>query len=81
MALDYWNSYHTDLELRELAEDWATQPKPDWTAADDRLLDWMHSNPDRALAAICAIAQISDDSQRLASLAAGPLENLLCIQG
>ena len=81
MALDYWNAYQSDPELRELAEDWATHPTPDWTAADDRLLDWMHSNPDRALATICAIAQISDDPQRLGLLAAGPLENLLCIQG
>src|SRR5262245_44696187 len=81
MAADYWNLHHSDVELRELAEDWATQPKPDWTATDDRLRAWMQDSPDRALATICAIAQITGDPERLGLLAAGPLEELLCVQG
>lgn len=81
MALDHWNTYHADAELRALAEDWATQPRPDWTVTDDRLRVWIRDNPDRALAAICAISQITDDSMTLGSLAAGPLEELLCTHG
>ena len=81
MLLDYWNAHGSDPEIRELAEDWATKPLLDWTDSDNRLRCWTHDEPDRALAAICAVMQITDYPERLSLLAAGPLEELLCIQG
>jgi len=81
MSFDYWNSYKTSPDMVRLAEDWATTPRPDWAASDEHLYHLLHSDPDRCLSAICAIAQTTESSETLTSLAAGPLEDFLGAQG
>src|SRR5262249_14659505 len=76
---DHWNAFHTDADIRQVAEEWATAPRPDWTDADDLLYRWFHTAPDKALAVICAAAQLAPEL--LDSLAAGPLEEWLCHHG
>lgn len=81
MSIDHWSAFRSFPEIYELAEYWATTPRPDWTDCDDRLYRWLRNEPDKGLATICAIAQITEDPETLSSLAAGPLEDFLCIHG
>ena len=81
MSCDHWNAHKTSPDIVQLAEDWATTPRPDWADPDDRLYQWLHSDPDRCLSAICAIAQIAQSPETLAILAAGPLEDFLGTHG
>ena len=76
-ASEYWNWQNRWPDLAQFAEDWATTPRPDWSSADDLIYGWLDSDPDRGLAAICAVAQLTDQPEIIASLAAGPLEDFL----
>src|SRR4051794_34708526 len=81
MPCDHWNLFRSSPEIAQLAEDLATKPAGEWTDADERLTQWLHHEPDRALSTICAIAKITDDVETLSVLAAGPLEDFLGIHG
>lgn len=76
-ASEYWNWQNRWSELAQFAEDWVTTPRPDWSPADDLIHGWLDSDPDRCLAAICAVAQLTDEPEIVAFLAAGPLEDFL----
>ncbi|WP_157447530.1 DUF6869 domain-containing protein [Chthoniobacter flavus] len=65
--------------MRELAEAWIAQPRPDYTKTDEQLYRWLREEPDRGLATICAIAQLADVPETVGLLAAGPLEDFLCL--
>ena len=58
-----------------------TKREADWTEDHERLAGLIHSDPDRALATIFAIMQMTDDQTILGGLAAGPLEDFLGVQG
>ncbi|EDY19466.1 hypothetical protein CfE428DRAFT_3151 [Chthoniobacter flavus Ellin428] len=77
--MDIWNAFHGDAEVRELAEAWIAQPRPDYTKTDEQLYRWLREEPDRGLATICAIAQLADVPETVGLLAAGPLEDFLCL--
>ena len=76
---DHWNAFHLDSEVRRAAEDYITAPDP--SLLFDSLYGWINTERDCALAMICAVAQITDDGAILDALAAGPLEDLLCVHG
>lgn len=81
MSRDHWNAWKTSPELAQLAEDYSTTPRPDWTDTDDLLNHWLNDEPDLALSAICAIIQSGCDMKTLHALAAGPLEAFLTAHG
>jgi hypothetical protein len=64
-----------------LAEAWITKPEGDWSSDDEALYAILHSEPDRALAVIFAVMQLTDNQKVLGQLAAGPLEDFLGIHG
>ena len=76
-AFEYWYWQKRWPNLARFAEDWATTPRPDWSSSDDLIYQWLDSDPDRCLAAICAVVQITDEPDIIANLAAGPLEDFL----
>lgn len=76
-----WNAWRTDCAVREMAEEWVTTPRPDWTDGDDRFYQLLHESPDRALSVIFAMMQITDDEWIHANIAAGPLEDFLGSHG
>lgn len=78
---DHWNAHHAEPELWQLAEEWGTEPRPGWAHADDILVEWLHDAPDKALAFMCTVLQSTQDTATVSFLAAGPLEDLLCIHG
>ena len=78
---ELWNSLQSSSEIRERAEAWITKPDTEWTDDAESLYALFQSNPDRALAVIFAIMQMTDDKKLLGSLAAGPLEDFLGAQG
>jgi hypothetical protein len=77
---ELWNLWRSSPEIRELAEAWITKSGA-WSSDDDALYQILHSEPDRALAAIFAAMQLTEDQKVLGQLAAGPLENFLGIHG
>jgi hypothetical protein len=77
--MDIWNAFHGDAEMRDLAEAWITQARPDYTKTDEQLYRWIKEEPEKGLAAICAIAQLAEVPEKLGLLAAGPLDDFLCI--
>jgi hypothetical protein len=83
-ATELWNAWRTSAEIRELAEAWITKPPGQWTGDDERLHqlfgdapDKTLADPDRALATIFAIMQLTDNRKIYGSLGAGPLEDFL----
>ena len=64
-----------------MAEAFITKPSADWTADDDRFSEVLHSDPDRALATIFGMMQLSDDPKVHGTIAAGPLEDFLGAHG
>jgi len=83
-ATELWNAWLASPEIRELAEAWITKPAGQWTHEDERLHELFGDAPrgtsvapDRALATIFAIMQLTDDPKTLGSLGAGPFENFL----
>ena len=87
-ATELWNAWRESAEIRELAEAWITKPAGEWTDDDERLSalfgdspDATLSDSDRALAAIFAIMQLTDDPKILGSLGAGIFENFLGMHG
>jgi Family of unknown function (DUF6869) len=78
---ELWNLWRTSREIRELADAWITKPDRAWSSDDEALYALLHSEPDRALAAIFAVMQLTDDQKVLGQLAAGPLENFLGVHG
>jgi hypothetical protein len=79
--LALWNTWRTSPEIQEMAEAWLTKREQDWTDDHERLYGMMHSDPDRALATILAIMQMTDDMELLFDLAAGPFEDFLGAHG
>jgi hypothetical protein len=83
-ATKLWNAWQESAEIRELAEAWITKPVGEWTDDDEQLYalfgdspDPALADPDRALATIFAIMQLTDDPKIHGSLAAGPFEDFL----
>lgn len=83
-ATELWNAWRESTEIRELAEAWITKPSGQWTEDDERLRelfgdapDSKVADPDRALAVIFAIMQLTDDQAIHAGLGAGPFEDFL----
>jgi len=76
-ATDLWDAWRTNPEIRELAEGWVTKRARDWTEDDEALYRIMHSDPDRCLATIFAMMQVTDDPKIHGAIAAGPLEDFL----
>lgn len=80
-ATELWEAWRQSADTRELAEAWITKPQGTWTHDDERLYGLFREAPDRALAVIFAIMQLTDDSKIHGSLAAGPFEDFLGAQG
>ena len=80
-ANELWNAWRNSAEIRELAEGWITKPEREWSTDDDALYGILHREPDRALATIFAIMQLTEDQEVLGGLAAGPLEDFLGVHG
>lgn len=82
-----WNAWRESPEMRTSAEGWITKPPGCWTEDDEQLyalfepLPGRGTDPDRGLATIFAIMQLTDDPTVLGSLAAGPLEDFLGMCG
>lgn len=84
IATEFWNAWRESAEIRELAEAWITKPAGEWTEEDERLNglfgnapDNTLADPDRALATIFAIMQLTDDPKIHGSLGAGVFEDFL----
>lgn len=87
-ATKLWNWWRESPEIRELAEGWITKPIGEWTDDDERLYELFGfapnkelADPDRALATMFAIMQLTDDEEVLGGLGAGPLEDFLGMHG
>jgi hypothetical protein len=80
-ATELWDGWRSSAEIRELAEGWITKPAGEWSSDDEALYGIFHQEPDRALAAIFAVMQLTDDQRVLGGLAAGPLEDFLGAHG
>jgi hypothetical protein len=80
-ASDLWNAWRSSLEIRQLAEAWITKPENGWSDEDEQLSSLFQTDPNRALAIMFAIMQITEDAKILGSLGAGQFENFLTIQG
>jgi hypothetical protein len=81
LANELWNAWRSSAEIRELAEGLITKPESDWSSDDEALCAILHTEPDRALSAIFASMQLTDDKRVLGRLAAGLLENFLGVHG
>jgi len=64
-----------------MAESFITKRVTDWTDDDERFSQVLHSDPDRALATILAMMQLTDDPKIHGAIAAGPLEDFLGLHG
>jgi hypothetical protein len=80
-APELWDSWRSSPEIRELAEGWITKPPRGWSSDDKALYEILHREPDRALATIFAVMQLTEDKRVLSGLAAGPLEDFLGVHG
>lgn len=80
-SIELWDSWRSSAEIRELAEGWITKPEREWSSDDDAFADILHREPDRALATIFAIMQLTEDKRVLGGLAAGPFEDFLGVHG
>jgi hypothetical protein len=80
-ANELWSAWQTSAEIRELAEGLITKPEGEWSSDDETLCGILHSEPDRALSAIFAAMQLTDDQRVLGRLAAGSLEDFLGVHG
>lgn len=76
-----WNAWRASPEVRALAEAWIAARGVAWGDADEQLSTWIHSQPDKALATIFAIIQLTDDRDVVRRLAAGHFEDFLGVQG
>src|SRR5262245_12964715 len=83
-ATELWNAWRGSPEIRDLAESWITKPTGEWTYDDEQLHalfgdspDATRTDTDRALAAIFAVMQLTDDPKIHGSLGAGPFEDFL----
>jgi hypothetical protein len=77
--LGFWDAWRTSDEIKELAEAWIAKSESGWTDEDDRLSDLFADSPDKALATIFAIMQLTDKAKTLGGLGAGHFENFLGI--
>ncbi|HXA44414.1 MAG TPA: hypothetical protein VNZ25_02815 [Candidatus Angelobacter sp.] len=75
-AIELWDTWRQSTEIRELAEAWITKADG-WTDDDQALYLIMHREPDRGLAIIFGVMQLTDEKDLLSRLAAGPLEDFL----
>jgi hypothetical protein len=80
-ALETWNAWRGSPEVRSLAEAWIATGNKGWSDADEQLSDWVHSQPDKALATILAVVQLTHDRDTVGRLAAGHFEDFLGVQG
>jgi hypothetical protein len=80
-ALELWNAWRESAEVRETAEGWITRQEGQWTDDDERLYTLFRDAPERGLATIFAIMQLTDSRKIHGSLAAGPLEDFLGVHG
>ena len=80
-ATELWDAWRGSAEIRETAEGWLTKPAGTWSSDDESLYGILHQEPDRALATIFAVMQLTDDPQILGRLVAGPLEDFLGVHG
>jgi hypothetical protein len=80
-ATELWDGWRSSAEIRELAEGWITKPEREWSADDEAFADILHREPDRALATIFAVMQLTEDKRVLGSLAAGIFEDFLGVHG
>src|SRR5260370_41838145 len=80
-ASDLWNAWRSSREIREPAEGLITKPEGKWSFDDEALCGILHSEPERALATIFAVIQLTDDKRVLGHLTAGPLEDFLSAHG
>ncbi|MDR3460658.1 MAG: hypothetical protein P4N60_24780 [Verrucomicrobiae bacterium] len=80
-AANLWSAWHSSPEIRDFAQAWIAKPADGWAEADEQLSGWIHQDPDRALSAMFAIMQLTDDKKILGGLAAGRLEDFLGVQG
>jgi hypothetical protein len=78
---ELWSAWQSSPQVRELAESWMTKPDTEWTEDSESFYGLFHSAPSQALAVIFAIMQMTNDKKVLGSLAAGPLEDFLGVQG
>ena len=78
---ELWSAWRGSPEIQEIAEAWITKREREWTDDHARLENLIHSDPDRALATIFAVMQMTDDQKILGGLAAGALEDFLGVQG
>src|ERR1043165_1186615 len=80
-STELWNAWRSSPEVRQTAEAWITKREGHWTEDHEKLATLTHSDPDHALATIFAIMQMTDDDKLLGSLAAGPFEDFLGVNG
>ena len=80
-ATELWDGWRSSAEIRELAEGWITKPEREWSADDEAFADILHRQPDRAMAVIFAVMQLTEDKRVLGGLAAGPFEDFLGVHG
>ena len=78
---ELWIAWRTSPEIQEAAEFWITKREEEWTGEDECLCEWMRVDPDRALATIFAVMQLTEDQRIWGSLAAGVFENFLGVHG
>jgi hypothetical protein len=69
-----WNVWHSSPEIQKLAEAWINKPANVWSEEDEELSSL---DPDKALATMFAIMQLTDDKSVLGSLGAGQFEGFL----
>lgn len=81
MQIDHWNLHKTDEEVKAMALDWITQPRPDWSNNDEKIYGLIHKYPHKALAIACAVIQITEDEDDVGLLSAGIIEDLLVVHG
>jgi hypothetical protein len=76
-----WDAWRSDPKIRQVAEQWITKPAQQWSEDDEELYGLLHSEPDRALAILFGMMQLSDDPKIHGAIAAGPLETFLGVHG
>jgi len=79
-STEFWSAWKTNPDIRELAEAYLTKPSV-WDREDEELYAVIHADPNRALAILFAIMQLTEDQKVLGALAAGPLEDFLGVHG
>lgn len=81
VASELWNGWRSSPEIRRLAENWINKPANQWSEEDEQLSSLFQTDPNRALAIIFAIMQLTDDVKILGSLGAGLFESFLGVHG